>query len=225
MSLKNLRKTNDEILLETPTFIRTPGDLTVADKAEAVFECEVDAYPNAKISWIRDGKPMNTKDGVEMQVQTDKGLYILRIPQAETNRHMGTITCRAENAIGSVEHPCQLNITTSPTLKSQLKDLEVLRGQDATLTLDVQGYPTPQIDWTRSNEKPIESYEIYSWTDDQHRQFIIRNVQVDDEDEYSARIHNEFGEITSKAKLACLSMNRLSMMIYSSIYDSLSFSF
>ena len=30
-----------------------------------------------------------------------------------------------------VEQPVQLNITTAPTLKSQLKDLEVLRGQDA----------------------------------------------------------------------------------------------
>lgn len=163
----------------------------------------MDAYPNAKVSWIRDGKPFNAKDGVEMQAQADKGLYTLRIPQADTVRHMGTITCRAENAIGTVEHPVQLNITTAPTLKAQLKDLEVLRGQDATLSVDVQGYPIPEIIWTRG-EKIIEASEKYSWSDDQHRQLIIRNIQVDDEDEYNVRIHNEFGEVTSKAKLACL---------------------
>lgn len=191
---------------ETPTFVRAPADLTVADKAEAVFECEIDAYPNAKVSWLRDGKPLNTKDGIETQVQSDKGLYILRIPQADTARHMGTITCRAENAIGTVEQAVQLNITTAPTLKTQLKDLEVLRGQDGTLTLDVQGFPAPEIVWTRStDEKPLEASEKYTWSDDQHRQLIIRNVQVTDEDEYVARIHNEFGEVTSKAKLSCLS--------------------
>lgn len=186
-------------------FVRTPNDLTVADKAEAVFECEVDAYPNAKVSWIRDGKPLNPKDGVETQAQADKGVYILRIPQADTSRHMGTIVCRAENAIGTVDHPVQLNVTTAPTIKSQLKDLEVLRGQDATWTLDIQGYPTPQIDWTCASEKSIESNEKYNWIDEQHRQLIIRSVQIDDEDEYIARVHNEFGEVITKAKLSCLS--------------------
>ena len=189
--------------LETPTFVRTPQDLTVADKTEAVFECEVDAYPNAKVSWIRDGKAFTTKEGVEMQAQADKGLYTLRIPQADTIRHMGTIICRAENAIGNIEQAVQLNVTTAPTLKSQLKDLEVFRGQDATLSVDVQGYPVPEITWTRV-DKPIEASDKYTWSDDQHRQLIIRNVQVDDEDEYNVRVHNQFGEVTSKAKLACL---------------------
>ena len=189
---------------KTPTFIRTPQDLTVPDKAEAVFECEIDAYPNAKVSWIRDGKPLNTKDGVETQAQADKGLYTLRIPQADTTKHMGTITCRAENAIGNAEHPVQLNVTTAPTLKAQLKDLEVLRGQDATLSVDVQGFPVPEIVWTRGTEQIIEANDKYTFADDQHRQLIIRNIQITDEDEYNVRITNQFGEITSKAKLACL---------------------
>ena len=119
---------------------------------------------------------------------------------------MGTIICRAENAIGSVEHPFQLNITTPPALKGQLKNLEILRGQDATLTVDVQGYPAPEIHWTRGNEKVVELNDKYAWSDKQHRQLVIRNVQVEDEDEYNVRIHNEYGEVTSKAKLACLSM-------------------
>ena len=148
---------------------------------------------------------MNVKDGIETQAQSDKGLYTLRIPQADTTRHMGTIICRAENAIGTVDHPLQLNVTTAPTLKGQLKDVEILRGQDAVLAVDVQGYPAPEIVWTRANEKPIEANEKYTWSDDQHRQLVIHNVQVDDEDEYTVRIHNEFGEVTSKAKLACLS--------------------
>ncbi len=190
--------------LETPTFTRPPQDSTVPDKSEAVFECEIDAYPNAKVSWIRDGKPLNTKDGVETQTQADKGLYTLRIPQADTTKHMGTIICRAENAIGTIDHPVQLNITTAPTLKSQLKDLEILRGQDATFSIDIQGYPIPEIIWTRGNEKLIELNDKYTWLDDQHRQLIIHNIQIDDEDEYHVRIHNQFGEITSKGKLSCL---------------------
>lgn len=191
--------------LETPTFARTPTNLTLPDKSEAVFECEVDAYPNAKVSWIRDGKPLTVKEGVEFQAQADKGLYTLRIPQVDTAKHMGIITCRAENAIGNVEHALQLNITTAPTLKAQLKDLEVLRGQDAVFTADIQGYPMPELIWTRGTEQVIESNDKYSWSDEQRRQLIVHNVQVSDEDEYNVRIVNEFGEVTSKAKLSCLS--------------------
>jgi hypothetical protein len=151
---------------------------------------------------------LNVKDGVETQAQADKGLYTLRIPQVDTTKHMGAIICRAENAIGTVEHTLQLNITTAPTLKGQLKDIEILRGQDGTLSVDVQGYPIPEIIWTRGNEKIIELNDKYTWSDDQHRQLIIHNVQIDDEDEYNVRIHNEFGEVTSKAKLSCLSKKR-----------------
>ncbi|UJR23285.1 hypothetical protein I4U23_026301 [Adineta vaga] len=189
---------------KTPTFTRTPQDLTVAEKSEAVFECEIDAFPAAKVTWLKDGKPLTVKEGVEIQAQADKGLYTLRIPQADTVKHMGTILCRAENAIGNVEHPVTLNITTAPTLKAQLKDTEVLRGQDATFSVDVQGFPIPEITWTRGTDKIIEANEKYTWSDDQHRQLIIHNIQVDDEDEYNVKIQNEFGEITSKAKLACL---------------------
>ena len=110
---------------------------------------------NCESYLVKDGKPLTVKEGVEIQAQTEKGLYTLRIPQADTTRHMGTIICRAENAIGTAEHPVQLNITTAPTLKAPLKDLEVLRGQDAIFSIDIQGYPIPEITWS-SGEKILE---------------------------------------------------------------------
>ncbi|CAF3878648.1 unnamed protein product, partial [Adineta steineri] len=188
---------------KTPTFTRAPQDSTVPDKSEAVFECEVDAYPNAKVTWLRDGKALTTKEGVEMQAQADKGIYTLRIPQADTTKHMGTITCRAENAIGTIEHPVQLNITTGPTLKAQLKDTEVLRGQDAVFSVDIQGFPIPEIIWTRGDKVLEVETEKISLSEDR-KQLTIHNIQIEDEDEYNVRIHNEFGEVTSKAKLSCL---------------------
>ncbi|CAF4347877.1 unnamed protein product, partial [Adineta steineri] len=165
--------------------------------------CEVDAYPNAKVTWLRDGKALTTKEGVEMQAQADKGIYTLRIPQADTTKHMGTITCRAENAIGNIEHPVQLNITTGPTLKAQLKDTEVLRGQDAIFSVDVQGFPIPEIIWTRGDKVLEVETEKISLSEDR-KQLTIHNIQIEDEDEYNVKIHNEFGEVTSKAKLSCL---------------------
>ena len=146
---------------------------------------------------------MTVKEGVEIQAQTDKGLYTLRIPQADTTKHMGTIICRAENAIGTIEHPVQLNITTAPILKTPLKDLEILRGQDAVFSIDIQGYPTPVITWSRG-EKVLEGeIEGISISEDR-KQLTIHNVQIENEDEYHVRIVNEFGEITSKAKISVL---------------------
>ncbi|CAF1544393.1 unnamed protein product, partial [Rotaria sordida] len=197
---------------KTPTFIRTPQDLTVADKSEAIFESEIDAFPSAKITWLKDGKPLTVKEGVEIQAQADKGLYTLRIPQVDTTKHMGTIICRAENAIGTTEHPLQLNVTTAPTLKTQLKDLEVLRGQDAIFSIDIQGYPIPEIIWSRADKVLEEQNETIAFSDDR-KQLIIRNVQIENEDEYNVRIVNEFGEVTSKAKLNVLELPEIQPLL------------
>jgi hypothetical protein len=116
---------------------------------------------------------------------------------------MGTIICRAENAIGTTEHPVQLNITTAPTFKTSLKDLEVLRGQDAIFLIDIQGYPIPEIIWSRGDKVLEGGNETISFSDDR-KQLTLRNVQIENEDEYNVRIHNEFGEITTKAKLNVL---------------------
>ncbi len=180
-----------------------PQDLTIPEKAEAVFECEVDAFPSAKITWLKDGKPLTVKEGVEIQAQTEKGLYTLRIPQVDSTKHMGTIICRAENAIGTAEHPVQLNITTAPILKTSLKDLEILRGQDAVFSIDIQGYPIPEIIWSRGEKIFEGENEGISFSDDR-KQLTIRNVQIENEDQYNVRIVNEFGEVTSKAKLNVL---------------------
>ncbi|CAF2140600.1 unnamed protein product, partial [Rotaria magnacalcarata] len=193
-------------------FVRAPQDLTVADKSEAVFECEVDAFPVAKVTWSKDGKPLTVKDGAETQAQTDKGLYTLRIPQVDSTKHMGTIICRAENAIGSVEHPFQLNITTAPTWKAQLKDIDVLRGQDAILSIDYQGYPIPEIIWNRA-DKVLESDNEKIMLSEDRKQLTIRNVQIENEDEYNARIVNEFGEITSKGKLNVLELPEIQPLL------------
>ena len=183
--------------------MRAPQDLVIPEKSEAVFECEVDAFPSAKVTWLKDGKVLTAKDGTETQAQSDKGLYTLRIPEVDTARHMGTIICRAENAIGTVEHPVQLNITTAPALKAPLKDMDVLRGQDAVLSVDIQGYPAPEIIWSRG-EQALESVaEKISFSDDR-KQLTLHNVQIEEEDEYYVRIVNEFGETTSKAKLSVL---------------------
>ncbi len=188
---------------ESPEILRVPQDLIIPEKSEALFECEVDAFPSAKITWLKDGKPLTVKEGVEIQAQTDKGLYTLRIPQADTSRHMGTIICRAENAIGTAEHPVQLNITTAPTLKSPLKDLEVLRGQDAVFSIDIQGYPIPEITWS-CGEKVLEGENQTISLSEDRKQLTVRNVQIENENEYHVRIVNEFGETTNKAKLSVL---------------------
>lgn len=171
---------------------------------------------------MKDGKALTPKEGVEIQAQTDKGLYTLRIPQADTARHMGTIICRAENAIGNAEHPVQLNITTAPTLKAPLKDLEVLRSQDATFTIDVQGFPLPEITWSCGEQVLEGENETIAFSPDR-KQLTIRNAQIPNENEYSVRIVNEFGETTSKAKLIILGR---SIRPYSIRFiDSASFAF
>ena len=113
------------------------------------------------------------------------------------------LSAERKNAIGAVEQPVQLNITTAPALKASLKDMDVLRGQDAVLLIDIQGYPAPEIIWSRGDQVLESVPEKISFSDDR-KQLTLHNVQIEHEDEYHVRVVNEFGEVTSKSKLSVL---------------------
>ncbi|CAF3665749.1 unnamed protein product, partial [Didymodactylos carnosus] len=198
---------------KSPEFLRRPDDQTVAQDSAVVLEAEIDAFPVCKVTWLRDGKALTPKEaGVEVQSQPEKGLFSLHIPKCDTVKHMGTIVCRAENAVGNAEHSFLLNINTAPTIKTGLKDTNVLKDQDVTFTLDIQGYPPPTLTWMKGDIPIAQPNDKYMPSED-GKTLTVRNVQIEDEDDYSVQIKNELGEVISKAKLNCFILPDINPML------------
>ncbi|CAF3835512.1 unnamed protein product, partial [Rotaria magnacalcarata] len=186
-----------------PVFVRKP-QTTTANLAETCqIECEIDALPHAKVTWLIGGKPVSMKDGYETTFDAQTGIATLIIKNIAI-KHAGSVTVKAENTVGTTEEIFNINIRSTPILLKPLADTEVLTNNDATLTCAFQSSPQATIQWFH-NGQPLalspHKYDIsYDSTTNQHK-LIIKNALLEDHGTYSVQATNELGQTQTEAKL------------------------
>jgi len=186
-----------------PTFIKKPESITVNQTETGKIECQIDALPQAKITWLIAGKPVSPKDGYETTFDAKTGIATLNIKNIAT-KHAGSVTIKAENTAGTAEETADINVRSAPLLLKPLTDTEVLVNNDATFICEIQSSPQATIQWL-FNGKPIASvpnkYDIsYDTKTNQHK-LIIKSATIDDHGSYSVQATNELGQIQTEAKL------------------------
>ncbi len=186
-----------------PTFIKKPQTITINQTETGKIECQIDALPQAKISWLIAGKPISAKDGYETTFDAKTGIATLNIKNI-TTKHAGSITIKAENTAGTAEETVDINVRSGPILLKPLTDTEVITNNDAIFICEFQSSPPANIQWF-FNGKQITSlsnkYDIsYDIKTNQHK-LIIKNTTLDDHGNYSVQATNELGKIQTEAKL------------------------
>jgi hypothetical protein len=186
-----------------PTFIKKPQSITVNQTDTGKIDCQIDALPQAKVTWLIAGKPVSPKEGYETTFDTKTGIATLIIKNV-TTKHAGPITVRAENTAGTAEETANINVRSAPILLKPLTDTEVITNNDATFTCEFQSSPQATVKWFY-NGKPLNSspnkYDIsYDTKTNQHK-LIIKNTTLNDNGTYSAQASNELGQIQTEAKL------------------------
>jgi len=186
-----------------PTFIKKPQSITVNQTDTGKIECQIDALPQAKVTWLVAGKPVSPKDGYETTFDTKTGIAQLVIKNI-TTKHAGPITVRAENTAGTAEETADINVRSAPILLKPLTDTEVITNSDATFTCEFQSSPQATVKWF-CNGQPLTpsatKYDIsYDTKTNQHK-LIIKNSTLNDNGNYSAQASNELGQIQTEAKL------------------------
>ncbi|CAF2746284.1 unnamed protein product [Rotaria sp. Silwood2] len=186
-----------------PTFIKKPQSITVNQTDTGKIECQIDALPQAKLTWLANGKPVTVKEGYETTYDMKTGIATLSVKNI-TTKHAGPITIRAENAAGTAEETVNINVRSAPILLKPLTDTEVITNSDASFTCEFQSSPTANIQWFHDG-KPINAtpnkYDItYDTKTNQHK-LIIKHTTLNDHGTYSAKATNELGHIQTDAKL------------------------
>lgn len=69
--------------------------VSVIKSGETVLECDAVGTPPPTVTWVKDGQPVASKDGLLLTQQGRR----LRIPKAEV-AHAGRYTCLVTNAVG-----------------------------------------------------------------------------------------------------------------------------
>ncbi|CAF5155312.1 unnamed protein product, partial [Rotaria magnacalcarata] len=186
-----------------PTFIKKPQSITVNQNDTGKIECQVDALPQAKVTWLANGKPITVKDGYETTYDMKTGIAAL-VAKNITTKHAGKITVRAENAAGTAEETVDINVRSAPILIKPLMNTEVVTNHDVTFTCEFQSSPQATIKWFHDG-KPITAtpnkYDISYDTKTNQHILIIKNTTLQDNGNYSAQASNELGQIQTEANL------------------------
>ena len=185
------------LYLESPEFVSQLTDTTVKQGDTATIECQIDALPLPKISLLRDGKVLTAKDGIEQTFDAATRRLILTIKNARVDQ-TGPITCKLENAHGSVESTFQLNITAAPVISKGLTDQECQLDRELRLTIVSSASPKPKIKWYKNN---VELKDVNVQIKDDTYELVIPNVKATDEGVYKAVLSNELGEKESQCKI------------------------
>lgn len=177
-----------------------PVDTIVKQGDTATIECQIDALPLPKITLLRDGKALTPKDGIEQTFDAATRRLIITIKNARVDQ-TGTLTCKLENAIGSVESSFKLDVTAAPVISKGLTDQECQLDKELRLTIVSSASPQPTIKWFKDN---IELKNIETKITDSTYELIIPNIKSEDEGLYKAVVSNELGDKESQCKVSVI---------------------
>lgn len=93
----------------------------------------------------------------------------------------------------------------TPVIKTKIEDKETDLGTTAKFTVEVEGTPTPEVDWYK-DDKIIEDKGRFIIVDDETDKgvtssLVIEDVKPDDSGVYNAVAFNDEGEVTTEATL------------------------
>lgn len=77
---------------------------------EAELICKVTSYPPAAVSWLRDGKELNTNEHFEISylgVTNEETISTLKL-KSVADHHFGNYICKAKNNLGDEETTLEL---------------------------------------------------------------------------------------------------------------------
>ncbi|CAF5216528.1 unnamed protein product, partial [Rotaria magnacalcarata] len=143
------------IVQKKPEFIKLPQSQTVKDGQSVAFDAQIDAYPQPKVTWLKNDKPLTPDLGFESQFDVKTGHITLK-QKGVTTKHAGELICRVENSAGTIDAPVILDVQTAPVVTKKLTDQEIMIDNEIRFVVDITGSPSPKITWTK-DDVPIKS--------------------------------------------------------------------
>jgi len=185
-----------------PKFVTKPTDSVGVQGQSIKFETLIEGQPKAKVSWFLNDKELTAKDGVKFEVDAKTNTCNLVIAKI-LGSHLGEYKVKAVNTVGSVEHTFKLDVLEIPKINGKLDNVSSVSGKDAKLTVKIGGgKPQPKSTWFIEDEeiKITEEFEVID--KEETASLVIKNVRLDQAGNYSVKLENEAGSVTSnKAQL------------------------
>ncbi|XP_064466280.1 obscurin-like isoform X2 [Ornithodoros turicata] len=178
------------------------SDETVSIGLVAKFEAIVTGLPAPEVEWLKDGVKVKGSDNVVLSSDTESGSHTLVIRRTGED-DFGKYTCRATNSAGSAEADAQLNMKgEAPTFVKELTDAKVSKGDDATFSARIKGYPTPTATWILNEKEIVDSENVEIACKGELYTLKIRGVDASTVGTVICKAKNSAGQASSEATLS-----------------------
>ncbi|XP_035878268.1 hemicentin-2 [Phyllostomus discolor] len=183
-----------QLEVHVPPQIAGPGGLptrvSVVRDGEAALECNATGTPPPRVTWERDGQPVEAEPGLWLQNQGQS----LRVERAQA-AHAGHYSCVAENVAGRAERRFVLSVLVPPEFvgdSGPLTNVTATLHSPLTLLCEATGVPPPGVRWFRGEEPVSPGEDTYllagGWT------LKMTRVQEGHRGLYSCLASNAAGE-------------------------------
>ncbi|XP_062857960.1 hemicentin-1 [Trichomycterus rosablanca] len=165
-------------------------EVTVGRGLDITLQCETDGVPRPAITWLKDGRPLNSGSGAQI---LNEG-RLLRIRDAQVV-HTGRYTCIAVNVAGQAESKYDITVHVPASISGQIgrpENVSVVVRNPVALTCEASGIPLPVITWLKDGQ-PISlsgSVRVISGG----RSLRLTHASVEDAGRYTCVVSNVAGE-------------------------------
>ncbi|XP_051232997.1 hemicentin-1 isoform X2 [Dicentrarchus labrax] len=144
------------VVVHVPPSIRTtgPGERSVVLHKAISLECISSGIPPPSITWLKDGRPVDTTQG---HLKLESAGRMLKVTGARLE-DTGRYTCLATNAAGEAQQHIRLSVHEPPSIPNsgEIINQTILSGFPTELECKATGSPLPAITWYKDG-RPLTS--------------------------------------------------------------------
>ncbi|XP_068563703.1 hemicentin-1 [Cebidichthys violaceus] len=144
------------VVVHVPPSIRTTGsaERSVVLHKPISLECISSGIPLPSITWLKDGRPVDTTQG---HLKLESAGRMLKVTEARLE-DSGKYTCLATNAAGEAQQHIRLSVHEPPSIphSGEIVNQTILSGFPTELECKATGSPLPAITWYKDG-RPLTS--------------------------------------------------------------------
>ncbi|KAM6930619.1 hemicentin-1 [Xenentodon cancila] len=134
----------------SPSISPGPLNITVNTGIRAVLSCEATGIPPPKVSWKRNGAPLDISQQPGEYRLLSSGSLVLLSPSSKDE---GYFECTAVNDVAEERRVIKVILQVPPSIEDDITAVKAVKMSPAVLPCHVQGRPHPTVSWTKGGAK------------------------------------------------------------------------
>ncbi|KAE8293962.1 Hemicentin-1 Fibulin-6 [Larimichthys crocea] len=153
------RKRVDLQIYVPPSIADGRTNVTVTVNVQTTLSCEATGIPKPTVSWMKNGRAINTDQNQNMYRLLSSGSLVVIAPTVEDT---ALYECVVSNEAGEDSRFINLTVHVPPSIADESTELVVTRLSPVVIACTASGVPEPTIHWSKDGMKLPKEGQGYS---------------------------------------------------------------